>query len=148
MIILQSTHYYDLSIKVTRIELNLLIFELTDLDYRILWGFQKGLMILNIYNMETNNKIMFKRHKDYLEMIEAELNCRKVLNTLNKKINFSNKIKSMRRMDKQKNEVYSLIDHYLLELSIYIKVGDKENILKIKTKLMELLSEPEKFKDD
>ncbi|ARK30404.1 hypothetical protein [Halalkalibacter krulwichiae] len=139
---MEATHYNDLSIHVPKKQLDKLISGVLENKYRIFWGFNKGKMILNIYNSEVNNKLIFKRHKGYLELIEAKLKSANVLKVLDNDIDFTIKAASKQIDVKRSNEsVYREIDYFLIELSHFQKIGDLKAVENIKSKLRELSDE-------
>ncbi|MFC0559988.1 hypothetical protein [Halalkalibacter alkalisediminis] len=140
---MEVTHYDDLSINVPKNQLDKLINGVLQNKYRIFWGFNKGKMILNIYNNEVNNKLIFKRHKGYLELIEAKLKSDKVLSVLDKDIDFTVKIasKSTEEIKRGAEVVYREIDYFLIELSYFISLNDEHSINTIKDKLKKLTEE-------
>jgi hypothetical protein len=139
---MEATHYDDLSICVPKNQLDKLIDGVLQNKYRIFWGFNKGKMILNIYNSEVNNKLTFIRHKGFLELIEAKLTSPNVLKVLDNDIDFTFKVASKNNEIKRNKEaVYCEIDHFLIELSYYLKVKDNKSVNNIKDKLAELTHE-------
>ncbi|MFC0470198.1 hypothetical protein ACFFHM_06575 [Halalkalibacter kiskunsagensis] len=139
---MEATHYDDLSICVPKNQLDKLINGVLQNKYRIFWGFNKGKMILNIYNSEVNNKLVFIRHKGFLELVEAKLKSPNVLKVLDNDIDFTVKVASKNNEIKRNREaVYSEIDHYLIELTYYLKIADVNSINNIKDKLAELTHE-------
>ncbi|WP_227936283.1 hypothetical protein [Alkalihalobacillus deserti] len=140
---MEATHYDDLSIYVPKNQLDKLINGVLQNKYRIFWGFNKGKMILNIYNNEVNNKLIFKRHKGYLELIEAKLKSDKVLSVLDQDIDFTFKVatKSNEDIKRGADAVYREIDYFLIELSHFKNINDKNSIDNIKEKLKKLTEE-------
>ncbi|WP_078553436.1 hypothetical protein [Bacillus alkalicellulosilyticus] len=135
---MKSTHD-NLSIHVSKEQLNMVIKDVLG-EYRIFWGFNKGRMILNIYNSEVNNKLMFKRHKGYLELIRVEVTCEEVVGTLDKSFNFTEEMKREKIEETRNREktLYEKIDDYLLALHDAQQFGDKESITEIKRQLTKL----------
>ncbi|MCL7746005.1 hypothetical protein [Halalkalibacter alkaliphilus] len=140
---MEATHYDDLSIYVPKNQLDKLINGVLQDKYRIFWGFNKGRMILNIYNSEVNNKLIFKRHKGFLELVEAKLKSPNVLKLLDNDIDFTMKAasKNSSNVKRNKETVYNEIDHFLIELSYFKKIGDDQSVNNIKDKLAELTHE-------
>ncbi|WP_332693092.1 hypothetical protein [Halalkalibacter lacteus] len=139
---MEATHYDDISICVPKNQLDKLINGVLRNKYRIFWGFNKGKMILNIYNSEVNNKLIFIRHKGFLELVEAKLKSPNVLKVLDSDIDFTVKVASKNNEIKRNREaVYCEIDHFLIELAYYLKIEDEKSINNIKDKLAELTHE-------
>ncbi|GAE28546.1 hypothetical protein JCM9140_4791 [Halalkalibacter wakoensis JCM 9140] len=141
---MEATHYDDLSIFVPKNQLDKLINGVLQSKYRIFWGFNNGKMILNIYNSEVNNKLIFKRHQGFLELVEAKLKSPHVLKVLDQDIDFSVKVNSqdMDESCKQLKElIYREIDTCLEQLSECLKRRDERSSLKIKDRLAELTVE-------
>ncbi|MDT8859918.1 hypothetical protein N0O92_06710 [Alkalihalobacillus sp. MEB130] len=140
---MEATHYDDLSIYVPKNQLDKLINGVLQDKYRIFWGFNKGKMILNIYNSEVNNKLTFKRHKGFLELVEARLKSPYVLKVLDEDIDFSVKATLKHNEDVKRNKkvIYSEIDYFLLELLHFKKMGDEQSVQNIKDRLAELTHE-------
>ena len=100
-------------------------------------------MILNIYNSEVNNKLIFKRHKGYLELIEAKLKCESVLRVLDHDIAFTDQVALQTKEDLKRDSdaVYREIDYFLMELAHFKKRDDHQAVENIKKKLHELTEE-------
>jgi hypothetical protein len=145
---MEAAHYDDLSIYVPRNQLDKLINGVLQNKYRIFWGFNKGNMILNIYNSEVNNKLIFKRHKGYLELIEAKLKSENVLQILDNDIDFTFKVSSKKneKIKRGVEVVYREINYFLIELSHFKKLGDEKAVENIKGKLQELTEEWKKLR--
>ncbi|KHF37952.1 hypothetical protein [Halalkalibacter okhensis] len=140
---MEAAYYNDLSIYVPKNQLDKLITGVLQDKYRIFWGFNKGRMILNIYNSEVNNKLTFIRHKGFLELVEAKVKSPNVLKVLDNDIDFTVKAASQNNLDVRRNKetVYNEIDHFLIELLYFKKIGDVQSMHNIKDKLAELTHE-------
>ncbi|WP_026671880.1 hypothetical protein [Alkalihalobacterium bogoriense] len=143
---MQTKKYHHLSIHVEKKQLDQLIRNVLADDFRIFWGFNSGKMILNIYNTTSNNQLSFLRHKGYLELTYAELNCQDILSHLNHQISFLYKVEQEHEENQkqQHNEVYERIDFYLSELHDCMNKDDQKRVTEIKEKLLILHEQLEK----
>ncbi|NEU31223.1 hypothetical protein GN156_10565 [bacterium LRH843] len=137
---MKAAEYENLSLTVTKKQLNMVIMHVLDNDFKIFWGFSKGKMILNIYSEEVNNKLIFIRHKGYLELIQAKVMCQKVIQTLDNHIDFTNKVnmKSKESNERNKEIVYQEIDYYLLDLYEQKQLKNEFKVKEIKKELARL----------
>ncbi len=137
---LEAAVYGDLSVAVTKDQLNTVVMNVLEKDYKIFWGFKSGKMILNIYNYHSNSKLTFIRHKGFLELIHATIASIKVKTALDDCINFSNYVYLHSEETKQQTKelLYEEIDHYLMKLFEEKKRNNPEKIAEIKQKLANL----------
>ncbi len=140
---LKASDYNDLSVAVTKSQLNTMVNSVLKRHYKIFWGFNKGKMILNIYDTNVINKLTFIRRKGFLELINAQLTSQFVIHTLDSCIDFTSKMNSNDDMtiERSKNTIYQEIDYYLLKLHEQKKMNHRDNVEKIKLKLGELYTE-------
>ncbi|WP_100408069.1 hypothetical protein [Bacillus solitudinis] len=137
-----SYKYDSLSFHVTKKQLNRIIQDVYKEKFAIFWGFDRGKMILNIYNEKMNNKLMFIRKKGFLELILAEIQSEQVIDILDQSIQFSYYIQTKEFSLKQikKEEQYNEIDYYLIQLHRYMQVGNQQKITETKKVLQHLVS--------
>lgn len=146
---MKAAIYQDLSVAVTKTQLNAVVMNVLDNQYKIFWGFKSGKMILNIYNYDTNNKLTFIRHKGFLELIHAKITCQTVEKTLDNCFNFISHVKSQSKKLPKMNKdlIYQEIDYYLMELHEQKQQKNVISIMEIKKKLAELQCEWQRLEE-
>ncbi|WP_088105383.1 hypothetical protein [Halalkalibacter urbisdiaboli] len=139
---IHSFIYDSLSIDVKKQQINDIVKQVFKLDFAIFWGFDRGKMILNIYNDKMNNKLMFIRRKGHLELIWAKFSCEKIIDVLENVIH----INTIRNEQQKFNNIaakelqYQQIDYYLTELHYYMEKNNQVKINETKGILKNLLS--------
>ncbi|WP_050182028.1 hypothetical protein [Domibacillus robiginosus] len=133
----------NLSLHLSKEQLKRMVHELAAQHYLIFWGFDRGTMILNVYQAAANNQFTFIRHRDTMELIYAKIADRNVLAHVNESIPFSAWIDRLQREREAvtKRMRYRELDYYLGVLHDYMLEENKEKMAETKAILASLTSD-------